>query len=172
MQYFKIRFLLALMLCLPMIALAQDDCTCCTEHHAQFDFWLGEWVVKNDQGQRVGENSISKIEDNCIMLEKWKGAKGTTGTSHNYYDSSDQTWNQLWIDNSGKVLKLKGGLQGDSMVMKGDVIKGGKGDLFYNQISWIPESDGTVLQLWEIFDSKGQLLQTVFKGYYFKRDED
>lgn len=162
--------LLFLMLCVNLVGFAQDDCACCTEIHAQFDFWLGEWTVKNDQGQIVGENSISKIEDNCIMLEKWNGAKGTTGTSHNYYDTSDRTWNQLWIDNKGNVLKLKGGLQGESMMLRSDIIKGDNGKEYYNQISWIRSEDGSVLQLWEIFDTKGQLLNTAFKGHYYKKN--
>ena len=27
--------------------LAQSNCACCTETHRQFDFWLGEWIVKD-----------------------------------------------------------------------------------------------------------------------------
>lgn len=162
--------LLFLILSVNLAALAQDDCACCQEVNGQFDFWLGEWIVKNDQGQIVGENSISKIEDNCILLEKWKGAKGTTGTSHNYYDTTDQSWNQLWIDNSGNVLKLRGGLKGNTMVLKSEEIKGKNGTMYYNQISWSQEDDGHVLQLWEIYDLKGQLLNTAFKGHYYKKD--
>ena len=150
----------------------QADCACCTPVHHQFDFWLGSWLVKNTQGQEVGKNTISKIEDNCILVEKWIGAKGTTGTSHNYYDANDGSWNQLWIDNKGNILKLKGGLEGSSMVLKSEMIKGKNGKLYYNQISWTPNEDQTVSQLWEIYDENKALINTAFLGIYHKKESN
>ena len=170
MKTLKKFFLIFLLIGMNSVLLGQNDCACCQEVNHQFDFWLGEWVVKNDQGQVVGENSISKIEDNCILVEQWKGAKGTTGTSHNYYDSSDQTWNQLWIDNKGNILKLKGHLIDKKMVLKSERLENKEGQPFFNQITWSAEADGSVLQLWEILDAKGQVLNTAFKGHYFKKD--
>ena len=99
---------------------AQTNCACCNETQKQFDFWVGEWIVLDSLGNKVGENQISKIEENCIVLEHWTGAKGGTGTSHNYYNKTDSTWNQLWIDNKGNVLKLKGQLESGKMVLKSD----------------------------------------------------
>jgi hypothetical protein len=55
---------------------AQTNCACCNETHKQFDFWVGEWIVLDLLGNKVGENQISKIEENCIVSEHWKGAKG------------------------------------------------------------------------------------------------
>ena len=147
---------------------AQNDCACCTEQHQQFDFWLGEWTVVNSSGQKVGENSISRIEDNCILVEKWKGAQGTTGTSHNYFDKKDGSWNQLWVDNKGNVLKLKGGLDSGKMVLRSDLVKDQDGNPYYNQISWTENSDGTVSQLWELYDAKGGLIRQLFLGIYRK----
>jgi hypothetical protein len=121
-------------------------------------------------GNKVGENQISKIEDNCIVLEHWKGAKGGTGTSMNYYDNSDSTWNQLWVDNKGSILKLKGRFTSGQMVLKSDMIKGQKVDYYYNQITWSQNEDGTVTQLWEIYDNTDKLLKMLFKGIYNKKN--
>jgi hypothetical protein len=42
-------------------------------------------------GNKVGENSIKKIESNCILQESWKGQKGGAGTSINYFNKIDST---------------------------------------------------------------------------------
>ena len=82
---------------------------------------------------------------------------------------SDSAWNQLWIDNSGNVLKLKGHFTNEQMVLKSELQKGVKVDWYYNQITWTPNEDGTVSQLWEIYDSRDTLLQTAFLGIYQSR---
>jgi len=153
---------------------AQTNCECCNETHKQFDFWVGEWIVLDSLGNKVGENQISKIEENCIVLEHWKGAKGGTGTSHNYYDKTDSTWNQLWIDNKGNVLKLKGRLESGKMVLKSDPdssgVKGKNNDSTYNQITWSQNEDGTVSQLWETYDQNDKPVKTVFLGIYHRKE--
>ncbi|MBK7967386.1 MAG: hypothetical protein IPK10_20365 [Bacteroidetes bacterium] len=88
--------------------MAQSPCACCTENHKAFDFWVGDWMVFDTSGNKIGENKIDKIEGNCIINEHWIGGKGNTGSSYNFYDATDSTWNQLWIDSQGGNLVLKG----------------------------------------------------------------
>ena len=149
---------------------AQDTCPCCDDFHQQFDFWVGDWIVLDTAGNQVGTNTISKKESNCFLEEHWKSSQGSTGTSMNYFDKSDTTWNQLWIDNSGYVLKLKGVFDAGSMILKSDLNKGQKGVFFYNQIRWTKNSDGTVTQLWESYEENGKLIQTLFKGIYKSKE--
>lgn len=135
----------------------------------QFDFWVGEWNVYDTLGNKVGENSISKLYENCILQEKWISSQVNKGTSYNYFNPSDTTWNQLWLDNQGSILKLKGRFSNDRMVLKSELVAGKKVAFYYNQISWINNPDGTVHQVWEIFDNKNNLLQTAFFGVYKKK---
>ena len=70
-----------IMTCVLAIALAnpmeaQPDCAGCDEMHGQFDFWVGERIVSDTLGNKSGDNSISKIDDHCILSEHWTGAKG------------------------------------------------------------------------------------------------
>lgn len=148
---------------------AQTNCLCCDGQYKQFDFWVGDWIVKDTLGNRVGENTISKIQKNCVLLEEWKGAQGGAGTSMNYFDKSDSTWNQLWVDDKGNVLKLKGEFTLGRMVLKSELTKGEKVDFYYNQIAWSQNKDGTVTQLWEVYDESGNRLNTVFKGIYHRK---
>jgi hypothetical protein len=164
----KTYLLFTFFLILPLISISQEDCACCTKQHHQFDFWVGDWEVFNDKGDKMGENLVEKLEDNCILNENWTGTKGGSGKSYNYYDPSDETWNQLWISNTGNILKLKGKASENMMVLKSEPVTGEKGD-YYNQISWTKNEDGSVTQLWEIYDLQGKPLSDAFKGTYRKK---
>lgn len=162
-----------LLICISSIAsivcFAQESCPCCSEFNNQFDFWVGEWEVYDTTGNKLGENSISKLEDNCILNEHWIGGKGYSGRSYNYFNRTDSTWNQLWIDNTGSHLELKGNLVDGRMVLKSELLKGQQVDWYYNQITWTPLPDGTVEQLWEIYSNDNTLIMNAFKGIYHRK---
>src|SRR5262245_9787030 len=56
--------------------------------YSQFDYWVGDWEVRNPQGQIVGYNTIQKVVDGCVILENWTSASGSSGKSINYYNSA------------------------------------------------------------------------------------
>ncbi len=165
MKHLTLLFLL--LLTVPVAA--QTDCACCTEAHARFDFWVGDWNVYDSLENKVGENTIMKLEENCILLEQWRGTGGGSGTSMNFYDPSDSTWNQLWVDSNGGNLRLKGGFADGKMEMKSDLIEGRPIGPFYHRITWTALEDGTVTQTWELIDQKGKVLRIMFSGIYMKK---
>lgn len=120
---------------IPLSLIAQNPCACCTENHKAFDFWVGDWMVYGTSGNKIGENKIDKIERNCILNEHWIGGKGGSGSSYNYYDTTDSTWNQLWIDNQGGNLILKGKASTHKMILKSKIQKGKRGNMFCNRIT-------------------------------------
>lgn len=142
-------------------------CPCCTEPYRSFDFWIGDWKVYDINGKVVGKNTIVKQYDNCVLLEKWTSSGVNRGTSYNYYNKKDATWNQVWIDNSGFSLVLKGNYKNGKMVLKSKLLNGKNGK-YYNQITWTKNPDGTVTQVWDIFDEKNKKVQEAFKGIYKK----
>ena len=87
----KIKYLSLLIIFIlsTNVSFSQNNCNCCSDKHQQFDFWLGKWMVYDTLGNKIGENIIEKIEDNCLVSEHWTGSKGTTGRSYNYYEASD-----------------------------------------------------------------------------------
>jgi hypothetical protein len=146
----------------------QNDCACCTIEHNQFDFWIGEWNVYDTIGNLVGENTIASIQDHCVIEENWKSKSGT-GTSYNYYDNVDSTWNQVWIDNKGRPLVLKGRFNDGKMILRSKLTKGQKINEFYNQITWQKMPDETVVQTWEALDPDLKSIAVIFKGIYKKK---
>ena len=147
----------------------KPSCPCCTEAHEAFDFWLGNWTVYGEDGKILGKNTISKENtySNCLVKEVWTGTGISRGTSYNYFNRTDKTWNQVWVDNSGFSLTLKGNRVGDSMVLKSELLTGENGK-YYNQITWQLNEDESVTQTWELFNEEGKLIQQAFKGIYKK----
>ena len=170
MKQFQILFLL-FFATTPFAVFSQtnaENCACCSENYNSFDFWLGEWQVFDKNEKLVGTNSITKQYDNCVIQEKWISQGKNRGTSYNFFDKTDKTWNQVWIDNSGFVLRLKGNYTNGSMVLKSKLVQGQNGK-YYNQISWTLNNDGSVTQLWELFNEKHQKISVAFKGIYKKK---
>ena len=147
---------------------ASQTCNCCTEKHAEFDFWLGTWEVTNPNGSRAGKNVIDKIQDNCILRENWTSATpGYTGTSHNFYNANTKQWEQIWIDNQGSSLHLKGNREDNKMILRTDEATNAQGQPFYHRVTWTYNDDGTVRQYWETI-TNGKEITVAFDGLYRK----
>jgi hypothetical protein len=147
----------------------QTDCSCCSDVYEEFDFWLGSWEVINPDGTIAGTNTIDKIQDNCILRENWKSANGVyTGTSSNFYNNTSNKWEQIWIDNQGGSLYLKGNRIGNQMILQSDIQTNEKGASFYHRITWTYNNDGTVRQYWETFTNNDKV-SVAFDGLYRKK---
>lgn len=91
---------------------------CTSAEYDHFDFWLGEWDVYNPSGQKVGENTIEKILDGCVVYETWTGAGGSAGRSFNRWDPETETWNQHWVNDHGTEIIMSGGFEDGKMVLE------------------------------------------------------
>ena len=131
-----------------------------------FDFWLGEWnVYKYGTDTLVGQSKIEPIIDSLGIRETYHAAGSKYhGTSLNKYNPLLKTWEQFWVDNGGLSLHIKGGFEGNKMVMEG-VSYYPKGKV-HERISWHNLSDGTVRQVWEQSRDEGKTWKKVFDGLY------
>lgn len=139
---------------------------CAADEHRQFDFWAGEWEVTAN-GQRAGRNVITVRQNGCLLHESWTGTGGSTGESLNFYDRITKTWNQVWVDANGLVLRLSGGFAGDRMTLSGET--SGPNGTTRQRITWVRNSDGTVRQHWESSRDGGTTWTTAFDGLYRKQ---
>ena len=160
---------LAGMLLMSIAAATPAPAACSEPAWRQFDFWIGAWDVRGNDGAAhlKGRNTIRRV-DGCALLEEWVGAKGTTGHSLNVFDAADGKWHQFWTDSSGSVLRLSGGLVGDEMVMTGVSPSANGGAPQQQRITWSPRPDGSVRQHWESSDD-GRTWSTAFDGIYRHR---
>ena len=141
---------------------------CAAPAYRQFDFWVGDWNVTVPAGGQAGTNDVTLEESGCVIHEHWKGAKGGTGQSFNFYDQSDQQWHQVWVDNQGSWLNLAGTYAGGKLTLTGqDRDATGKPEI--QRLIFFNNPDGTVRQLWDASTDGGKTWTVQFDGLYQKR---
>jgi len=150
-------FALAIALLPPGAHPATPPAPCSTPEHRQFDFWIGDWRVYKPDGAFVGVNRITQEYGNCVVHEHYVTGKGYSGESLNAYDAARKVWHQTWVDSDGLLLTLEGRWDGKHMVLEGAK----------QRITWTPNADGSVRQLWEAQDARGAWT-VVFDGRYTK----
>ena len=136
----------------------------------QFDFWVGEWEVRDAGGNIAGENRISKEENGCAIVEHWKSAKGGTGQSLNYFDPAANRWKQEWIG-LGIVLHMEGGVRNGAMIMEGPLQYISQNRVTRLRGIWMPLADGRVRQQFEESTDDGKTWLPWFDGYYTRRSQ-
>ena len=152
--------MLSLLLATTLAAAAPPP-PCATPAHRAFDFWIGRWTVRatQDPARTLGRSEVVRV-DGCALLERWTGAKGTTGHSLNLVDPADGRWHQFWVDSGGNLLRLAGERSDRAMVLASP--DGAQ------RVTWTPLPDGRVRQHWEARDASGAW-STTFDGTYERR---
>ena len=146
---------------------AQTERSCSHENARQFDFWIGEWDVYSE-GDLAGTNSIRPILDGCVLQEDWSGARGSAGSSFNFYNPQSGKWQQFWVWRNGTTLELEGEYGDGKMVLEG-VSVDREGNEVHNRITWYDNEDDTVRQHWET-SNDGKTWDTAFDGLYRKQE--
>jgi tetratricopeptide (TPR) repeat protein len=131
----------------------------------QFDFWIGDWRVVDGSGAFQGTNKIEKLENGCLLVEKWSSANGSTGTSMNFYDAAAGQWVQLWVSPTIQI-DIRGGLEGQSMILTGNIHYLQSEQDFVFRGTWTPQAEGVVRQHFEQSADRGGTWTTWFDGYY------
>jgi hypothetical protein len=141
---------------------------CSAPEYRQFDFWLGEWNVVGPMGGQAGVNRIEATLGGCVIQEHWQGTGGANGSSFNIYQASDKSWNQIWVDNRGNLLVLKGGMKDGKMDMEGDTTRP-SGGTNRNRVTWEPLGKDKLRQVWTTSSDGGKTWNTVFDGTYTRK---
>lgn len=167
----RTRFLLPILALLMNSAVvrAAEAPACNTSNHRAFDFWIGEWQVKTPDGKLAGINRIERKHEGCVLHEQYRTERGYSGESLNIYDASRDVWHQTWVDTSGLLLILEGGMRDGKMVMEGTTTDANTKPIRH-RITWTPNPDGTVRQFWESQDAAGEW-SVVFDGRYSQKGD-
>lgn len=134
----------------------------------QFDFWVGEWDVKNPQGVIVGASSIQNILGQCVIFENWSNPV-SSGKSFNIYDVNDKKWHQTWVSDKGTFTHYVGELKDGKMIYIADTIFGGKKTLARMTFSKLPNGD--VRQFGENSTDDGKTWTTAFDLTYMRKKQ-
>ena len=141
---------------------------CASRPFREFDFWVGEWDVKDAEGKVAGVNRIASEENGCVLVERWSSAAGGHGQSYNYYDPAAGKWKQLWVG-LGILLHMEGGLVDGSMRLEGPLQYLTQNRNTTLRGTWSKLSDGRVRQHFEESEDGGKTWTTWFDGFYTRR---
>ncbi|MFN8012398.1 MAG: hypothetical protein U0P81_13595 [Holophagaceae bacterium] len=133
--------------------------------HHQFDFWVGVWEVRDPSGKVVGHSRIEAIAGGFGILEHWRGAGGGEGKSLNAYDPATERWHQSWVGQGG-LIQFEGTFAEGRMRLEGRRTTP-KGPLL-DRMTWTPQADGSVVQVWENSVDEGKTWTKSFEGIYRK----
>ena len=157
--------------CLPVgSAFTAEPEACASPAQRAFDFWVGSWEVRLEDGRLAGANEITLRHGGCLLEERWRGVQGGTGTSLNYFDPVDARWHQLWVSRDA-ILDIAGDREQDrgaasSMVLEGTIKYVDSGDARSFRGTWTPLADGRVRQLFE--EQRDGDWSLWFEGFYTK----
>ena len=140
---------------------------CADTEHRAFDFWIGEWNVHGGNGKLAGTNSIKREIGGCVLHERYDTGRGYSGESFNIYDAPRKMWHQTWVDSGGLLLVLEGGLRDGTMILEGQTTATDQ-KITKHRITWTPNPDGSVRQLWESTGPNGEWT-VAFDGKYTRR---
>ena len=159
---------LTAMLLAPPGARAQAPSSCTAPEHRQVDFWIGDWSVALPDGTPAGSNRIERVAGGCALLENWRGAKGSTGTSINFWSPQDRKWHQTWAGAGGTFLFLEGGFRDSVMTLDG-ATRDSSGSVTRERITWKRLPDGSVRQHWQQSRDDGATWSDAFVGIYRRK---
>lgn len=92
--------------------------------------------------------------------------------SLNFYDAGTQKWHQTWMSNAGNPVYLEGGLdaRGAMQITDADLpVSEATGGV--NRLTWTPNADGSVCQLWESSADRGATWSVAFDGLYTRMQD-
>ena len=140
---------LSLTLLLASAALSQSEKPavkhCSQDVFRQFDFWVGEWEVRDAAGKEAGRNTISLEQNGCLLTERWVAKSGGTGMSMNYYDPRTSQWKQNWVS-PGTLLEMSGAFANGAMTLEGPLQSLDDGRVTLLRGVWTQLPDGRVRQ--------------------------
>lgn len=147
---------------------ASEPCAHIPEYRA-FDFWIGEWEVRNPAGQTIGENRIVPLLNGCGLQENWTDAQGNEGKSLNAFDRTMGIWRQLWVSDRGNVTDYGIGRVREDGALEFDAeVKNPAGETGHLRMVFTPVAPDTVRQ--EIFQSDdGEQWTSAWLGIYVRK---
>ena len=169
--FFRAMIVVLMMLPLNVFAQQAQQNRCKSQpEYRQFDFWVGEWEVRNPNDVVVGNSVIELVVNDCLILENWTNSRGVTGKSMNFYDLQDNKWHQLWMGSNGIPIRFVGEYNSERKSMdytgKGIGQNGAEVDF---RFTFFHVSDNHVRQLWEQSADGGESWVTLFDGQYHRK---
>jgi hypothetical protein len=133
-----------------------------------FDFWVGDWDVRNAQGQPAGQSSVQLLLEGCALFENWTDGQGGGGKSLNSYNTNTKQWQQFWTDQYGRVTEYREStwINGSLQFSAQQITPRGPALL---HMTFTPVNADLVRQFGEISTDDGKTWAPSFDLYYHRK---
>ena len=148
---------------------------CASEEFQAFDFWVGEWDVYINGGERkVSESKIEKLYAGCGIRENWMPPGRPGGGSLSNLDPETGRWHQTWIGGGAGRVEFEGGSPAPgSMVLTGYWQNvNGPGQHALVRMTYTLQEDGSVRQHGEASSDHGLTWSDSFDFIYRRKPAD
>ena len=137
--------------------------SCATAQRHDFDFVVGNWLVRDSSGRAIGTATVARAYAECVLIETWLGV-GSAGESLGIigFQSESGRWHRDFLDPTGVVLSLAGRMEGSAMVMTGTEYRPEGARI--HRVTWKQTSDGTIEERWQASTDGGRSWQVRFYG--------
>jgi hypothetical protein len=146
---------------------AGNPSQCSQAERRQFDFWIGEWDLRWENGK--GTNIIRATLDGCVITEKFDGtpAINLRGTSVSSFNKQLGKWQQTWVDNQGSYLDFVGEFKAGQMVLQRKAVLEGREIL--QRMVWYNITKDKLDWNWERSEDRGKSWKVLWKITYSRK---
>jgi hypothetical protein len=133
---------------------------CRAAEYRQLDYTIGRFRVVAGSGELAGELRVEPVLARCMLRGHWRGAIAGQGEATTWYDRHTQTWQRVFVNDDGHSLRLAGRVEDGRLVLTGrNAFFDGRVGL--HRMSWQPQADGSIRQLWELSMDEGRTWETL-----------
>jgi hypothetical protein len=148
-----------------------SDTVCARPAFRRFDYWAGDWIVKDSTGKVIGNNRVTRDVGGCALHEHWSTSTGEIGESFTTFAPLEGKWHQLYVGSGAYIISMSGNFDGDRLVLvtaphasyrdpKVQVIE---------RWTWTPIDSSRVRQTSAISRDGGATWIRQFDGFYERR---
>lgn len=156
----------------PVVAQQRPDPDRCrnSAEARQLDFWIGTWdVLHPETGDTMGVNVVEPLLNDCVLMENWTGARGSSGKSMNFHDPQRRTWRQVWVSDVGNVLDYRHGAYREGAMRFEGITIDAEGDTTVQRLAFHDVAPDTVRQVFQASKDGGESWDTTWVGIYVRR---
>jgi hypothetical protein len=141
------------------------NCASDQKPYRDFDFIVGKWEYQTTDGNKVGEQVISKQGEGCAIIEEWSEVSGVTGRGLSFVDPTTGLWRQVWMSSRFHI-DYSGGLnESGAMVLEGKMYPTIGNSSSRIRGVWTKQHNGSIKKEFLRFDEKENKWATFFEGF-------
>ncbi|MEP2671188.1 MAG: hypothetical protein ABJH04_19450 [Cyclobacteriaceae bacterium] len=154
---------------MPKAEPTSPKCTSDEKPYRDFDFIIGNWEYRTTDGNKIGEQTITKQGEGCAIIEEWTEVSGITGRGISFVDPKTGLWRQVWmssrfhIDYSGKLN------DSGAMVLEGTMYPTNNNTSSKIRGVWMKQNDGSIKKEFLRFDENTNKWNAFFTGFAYPK---